>query len=393
MVWGTYPPTEYRSRFFEAAYRLSTAPWIFLANDDMEILTQDWDKYPDLNDVWKLYYFRDNHFNEKFSCHPLVHRRVWEILDEHKLVFPNFKNMGCDTTLWDVTPSYQKVYFPNIEINHMRVVDKQKLDEMTEDYKYYDTMFRNREQAAAQIKMESGVREPKVLIGLSTMEYIRRADFLPYFLGLEKPAGSLLTTVHGQSPAQARNVIIEQALGADCTHIFFCDDDMAFPPDTINRLLKHDKDIVMGLYLMRSYPHFPAAFDMELAGGYNKFMYLTPDVEGLVEITNGGLGCVLIKTEVFKKMERPWVTLGELIKDGWCDDVAFFNRARKAGFRIYLDTECKVGHMMSVNIWPEKAPDGNWYTSYRHVNGNVLFPQTIPTPEETEKQLGEHATV
>jgi hypothetical protein len=92
-------------------------------------------------------------------------------------------------------------------------------------------------------------------------------------------------------------------------------------------------------------------------------------------------------------MERPWVTLGELIKDGWCDDVAFFNRARKAGFRIYLDTECKVGHMMSVNIWPEKAPDGNWYTSYRHVNGNVLFPQTIPTPEETEKQLGEHATV
>lgn len=383
-------PTEYISRFFESAYRASTAPWIFLVNDDMTIATKDWDKFLDLSDPWRMFYFMDGHFNETFSCHPLVHRRVWELMDKHNMVFPNWRNMGCDTTIWDVMPAGMKTYLPIIQIKHDRIVDKKKIDEMTEDYKYYDTLAAIRAAITQDIIAESGYQEPKVLIGLSTMEYIRRADFLPYFLGLQKPVNTLLTTVHGQSPAQARNVIIEQALSADCTHVFFIDDDMALPPDTLMKLLKHRKDCIMGLYLMRSYPHFPCAFDEELAQGWNKFLYLTPDVKGVIEITNGGLGCSLIRTEVFRNMEKPWVTLGELIKDGWCDDVAFYNRLRRAGYKMYLDTDSCVGHMMSVNIWPTRAPDGNWYTAYRHSNGDVLFPQTIPTPEFTEEKLKEH---
>src|SRR5678815_1954242 len=151
----------------------------------------------------------------------------------------------------------------------------------------------------------------KVLIGLSTMEHMRRAEFLQYFLGLNKPANSLILTVHGQSPAEARNVIIREAFKHDCSHIFFMDDDMAFPADTLERLLVHNKDVVTALYLMRSYPHFPVAFDEAFPDGKCKFQFLTPEVKGLIPIVNCGLGAVLIKTEVFKSFSDPWVTLGE----------------------------------------------------------------------------------
>lgn len=224
----------------------------------------------------------------------------------------------------------------------------------------------------------------RVLIGLSTAEFIRKADFLPYFLGLEKPNESLITTIHGQSPANSRNTIIQQGLDHDCTHIFFLDDDMAIPPDTVIKLLAHDKDVVSALYLMRNYPHFPVAFDEAYDNGFNRHMFLTDEREGLQRVTNCGLGCVLIKIEVFKALVKPWVRLGEVVKDGWSDDIGFFNRAREAGFEIHCDFDTKVGHMTSHAVWPTKV-NGKWYSEYKSDYGNVLIPQTIPAMEEVEK--------
>jgi GT2 family glycosyltransferase len=223
----------------------------------------------------------------------------------------------------------------------------------------------------------------KVLVGLSTMEHIRKADFLPHFLGLEKPENSFVITVHGQSPAKARNIIIEQALGIDATHVCFLDDDMAYPPDTLKRLLAHDKDVVTALYLMRSYPHFPVAFDEAFDSGKCKFMFLTqdPEKENLVPIVNCGFGFVLIKIDIFKKLQNPWVTLGEIEKDGWCDDVAFFNKVRKAGFEMYMDLNARCGHMTSMVLWPTYLA-GRWHSEYKNEGGNVLFPQTVPDMEQ-----------
>lgn len=227
--------------------------------------------------------------------------------------------------------------------------------------------------------------DSKVLIGLSTMEHIRKADFLPHFLGLKRPPNALTITVSGQSPAKSRNIIIEQAIANECTHIFFMDDDMIIPDTTILKLLEHDKDVVTALYLLRSFPHFPAMFDEAYDNGKCRFTFLTPEIGGLVECVNAGLGAVLIKTEVFKNMEQPWVRLGEIEKDGWCDDVGFFNRVRAAGYKIFCDTDIRCGHMVSLVMWPEKHSN-EWFTNYKHQNGNVLIPQNIPTQTEVKEQ-------
>lgn len=231
--------------------------------------------------------------------------------------------------------------------------------------------------------------EKKILIGLSTGEYVRRADFIPHFIGLLRPVGSATMTVHGQSPASSRNAIIEAAFKNDFTHIFFLDDDMVPPANTLEKLMAHDVDIVSALYLSRAFPHRPVFFDQALDDGYNKHYSLVPGAKGLIKGTNCGFGAVLISIEVFKKLEQPYVRLGEIVADGWCDDIGFFNRCRAVGYDVYCDLDAPVGHMGTMTMWPE-VHDGKWMTNYKQQNGNVLINQNVQTKEEIDKEFAEH---
>ena len=232
----------------------------------------------------------------------------------------------------------------------------------------------------------------KLMIGVPTGEYGRRADFYDYFNGLEKPEGTIIMFVHGQSPAKNRNVIAEAAIKHDCTHVLYIDDDMAFKGDVLTKLLAHsDKDVVSALYLMRNYPHYPVIFDEVHENGKCKFMFLTPGRKGLTEVVNCGFGFVLIKTDVFKALEKPWIRLGEIEKDEWCDDVAFFNRVREAGFKIYCDLDIWIGHMLNVTLWPGKSGE-DWCSVYLTNTGESFqFPQlTSLSPKgDVPKRNGE----
>lgn len=203
----------------------------------------------------------------------------------------------------------------------------------------------------------------KVLIGVPTGEYSRRADFYDYFNLLHKPAGSVVLFVHEASPAKARNILFEQAIQYDCTHILLIDDDMAYQPDYLTRLLQHDKDIVSGLYVGRSFPHKPIVFDLADESGACMNMYLEEDTPDLVPIVAAGFGFILIKTSIFEKLEKPYVRLGELDSQEWCDDIGFFKRVREAGIQSYCDTTVRCGHIGTMIIWPNKM-DGKWYSGY-----------------------------
>lgn len=204
---------------------------------------------------------------------------------------------------------------------------------------------------------------PKVLIGYPTADIGRNPEFYDYINLLDKPESSLLVSTHGQSPARNRNQIIDAALQFECTHVMFFDDDIAMAPDTVNRLLAHDVDMVTGLYLMRAFPHQPIIFDGNV-GTLPKWRYLQPGDSGLIPITNAGLGCALIKTDVFRAMEKPYVRIGQIELDHWSDDIDFFNRARAAGFKLYCDLNVRCGHMGKAVFWPTMDKDGNWMTTY-----------------------------
>jgi hypothetical protein len=226
----------------------------------------------------------------------------------------------------------------------------------------------------------------KILVAVPTGERGRNADFYDYYNTLDLEAGTVRAFAHGQSPAHNRNDMIDLAVNNDCTHIFFLDDDMAPPADIVKRLAAHNVDIASGLYLSRNFPHMPIFFDKAYENGLNKYSALTPGRTGLQKGVNCGFGCVLINLEVFKRMEKPYIRLGEIVKDEWCDDIGFFNRVRAFGYDVYCDFDVCVGHSHTVNIFPKRLEDGTWVTEYRVTGGNVQIAQIIPTDEEIAKQ-------
>lgn len=222
--------------------------------------------------------------------------------------------------------------------------------------------------------------QPKVLIGVATGEYARRADFYDYLHLLEKPKDTFLIFCHDRSPAKARNILIEAAAENGCTHLLLVDDDMALKPDALMKLLSHDLDIVSGLYLSGAYPHAPVAFDIMDDDGRCHPIYLFDKKESLIPIVAAGFGFLLLKMSVFDKLEKPFVRLGELDAEQWCDDIGFFNRVKAAGIQSYLDLDVCVGHIRTCIFWPNKNPKTDiWYTGYdTNGTGWVNTPQFDP---------------
>lgn len=226
----------------------------------------------------------------------------------------------------------------------------------------------------------------KVLIAVTTGEYARRADFYDYFHLLKKPENSMVLFCHDRSPAHGRNMVIDAALEQGCTHILIIDDDMAYKPEALNQLLEHDVDIVSGLYLSRAYPHQPMIFDIADDEGAAFPMFLMDNNIRLRPIVAAGFGFLLIKTSVFKLLEKPYVRLGELNKEEWCDDIGFFKRIREAKIQSYVDMKCCVGHMGTMIIWPNEK-DGIWYSGYdTGGTGAINTPQIAPKPEYAFKE-------
>jgi hypothetical protein len=127
-----------------------------------------------------------------------------------------------------------------------------------------------------------------------------------------------------------------EALETDCTHILWLDSDMTFPTHTIQALLSHDTDIVACNYSTRVPPYNPVAF-MDV----NNLEYRAYDGTGLHEIAAVGMGCMLVKRNVFETMEAPYFSV--IWNDDYTnligEDFYFCTKAKDAGFSVMLDKD------------------------------------------------------
>lgn len=158
----------------------------------------------------------------------------------------------------------------------------------------------------------------------------------------------------------AREQLAEMALRYDCDYLFMIDDDMLAPFDLFYKLVRHDKDIVSGLAFTRNPPHNPviyklrAGWDAVAQSRYyaNEYVLNYPR-NALVECDATGFGAVLIKTELFKKMPKPWF----MSSAATGEDVLFCAKAREHGFHIYMDTSQKMGHLSDTIVVTEEYSD------------------------------------
>ena len=156
----------------------------------------------------------------------------------------------------------------------------------------------------------------------------------------------------------ARERLCERAVEHGMDYIYMIDDDMMCPIDMFERLYAHQKDIIAPLAFSRYGPHKPVIYTLK--SGYDVFLrqhyYVNLPVmnypkDQLVQCDAVGFGAVLFKTSVLKDIPKPWF----MTTSGAGEDVHFCHSAGKAGYKIFVDTSVKLGHLSSPAIITEQT--------------------------------------
>ena len=152
---------------------------------------------------------------------------------------------------------------------------------------------------------------------------------------------------HGYTIAENRVVCAVQALNNKSDYMLFIDDDMVFPPETLDILIKQDKDIIGPAYRGRTIESKRTAALLE--GGFVDLDETTEDkYKKTFECNAKGTGVLLIKMEIFKKMKRPWFDFIYDKKVGICtlgEDYFFCKKAKELGYKVWCDPTIRIGHL------------------------------------------------
>ena len=158
--------------------------------------------------------------------------------------------------------------------------------------------------------------------------------------------------------SQARTQIAHAAIANGSDFLFFLGEDIVPEEDTLLRLLRHDLDIVSGLYYVRHGFTLPMVYDFDEKRG--RYVFTTKDLsKPLVEVDACGMDCMLIRTSILKEfnLQKLWEWHGYM-----GDDMTFCTQVRRRGYKIWVDTTCRVGHIQQEKrILPE---DGKGITLY-----------------------------
>jgi hypothetical protein len=187
------------------------------------------------------------------------------------------------------------------------------------------------------------------------------------------------TTENESLVHRARNVAVGRFMQkTDADYFMFIDADVDFDPDSVLRLINSEHDISVACYPKKCVMWDQAASAVKGGDDRNMAMLSSslvlnfgaarrPVENGFIEILDGPTGFMLIKREVFKKLEEKFPEL-------WCkndhqnrdfddyhacfdcmidpetkrylsEDYAFCRRWQQCGGKIYADINTTLGHV------------------------------------------------
>jgi len=157
-----------------------------------------------------------------------------------------------------------------------------------------------------------------------------------------------------RSPEDARTGFIQEVLANDkYTHLFFLDaDTWPYEQFAIERLLKHDKDVVAGITPTKKVENGKYTYYWSVKR--EKTIKRKPDEmpKTMFKASHVGGTTILIKRDVLKKLKRPYQ---KMVRDEHgiitqSEDYYFCDRIKEAGYDIWVDPEIKCGHAQTVDI-------------------------------------------
>lgn len=123
-------------------------------------------------------------------------------------------------------------------------------------------------------------------------------------------------TVIGCRIDMAREQIADQAIAMGAAALLWVDDDMAFPPDALLRLMAHNVPVVGCNYPARSPGYAGQRVSSAQRMTEGEMRPIEPRSDGLEEVDLIGLGLCLMKTSVFGDVPRPWFSMTPKGEDG-----------------------------------------------------------------------------
>lgn len=206
----------------------------------------------------------------------------------------------------------------------------------------------------------------KILIAVPTFENIYPDTFQAIY-DLDGAGHDLsFAYVRGYDCATARNRIAQKALDDGADYVLMVDNDVVLPKDALKNLLDDPKDVCLGFYAHRDSDNVYRGktcicklydekgtkyFNYPLESEYTDAEMRAMKDEGRfkVQIHGGGMGCALIRTDVFKRVKYPWYDWVNYANDHrgmLSEDLYFCEGCRKKGIPIYTDTRVGCGHML-----------------------------------------------
>jgi choline kinase len=148
--------------------------------------------------------------------------------------------------------------------------------------------------------------------------------------------------VAGSVICNSRTRLAKEALETGATHLLWLDSDMAFASNVVEQLLNHNKDIVAANYSTRYAPYQSVAFvdpdDMDCR---------LNATNGLHKVWAVGMGCMLVKSQVYKDLPKPWFDheYNKKLDNFSGEDIYFCNQAMHHGYEVYVDADVKLSHI------------------------------------------------
>lgn len=157
---------------------------------------------------------------------------------------------------------------------------------------------------------------------------------------------------------EARNLAVKTAIEENYDYLVFIDDDMIVPDNFIQRVKEEDKDIFCALSVDRKGENQVKVFkqvtyiDKQITFRYEHIKNEELGT-GVVEIGATGMACTAIKREVFKNIYDKCLGMafefrnqivGET-KLHLSEDIDFCDKAKRLGYKIFVDTSLLTGHI------------------------------------------------
>ena len=163
----------------------------------------------------------------------------------------------------------------------------------------------------------------------------------------------------GDAYNQAMDAILDSPDLKKFRYVLFLEDDIIVPFidnsfGPLIELFKHMEkyDVASGLYWTKGEPSLPLVYgDGNIESSHPFEVNTNWSAGDTVEVNGCGMGFALMKRSLFEdpRLERPFFRTVNEVKDGrvqgYTQDLFFYEKIKKLGYRICVDTGIRCGHL------------------------------------------------